>query len=186
MRKAALALSTAAIILLPSLVAAGDSGARRGPKPNPCGAECPVRVQGEFETSIQVLPPFPSFPPGELQPVLHLLITAHGRLSHFGKATAATTDQAVDLSLNQGTGHWVFMNAKGDALWTDMDLTSTPPDVNGRTDFVFVLTVTGGAGRFAGASGTLAGVGSAQGSSGRFSIDGTVCVPQPVEEEDAD
>jgi hypothetical protein len=141
-------------------------------------------IQGDFKTAIQVLPPFPSFPPEPFQPILRLAITANGNLTHFGRATAATTDQAVDLSLNKANRHhWVFMNARGDALWTESDLTSTPPDAQGKTDFAFVLTVTGGAGRFAGASGTLAGVGSAQGGSGSFSIDGTVCVPQGREEE---
>ncbi|MBE7501158.1 MAG: hypothetical protein HS113_12780 [Verrucomicrobiales bacterium] len=130
------------------------------------------------------MPPFPSFPPEPFQPILRLVITSHGNLTHFGRATGATTDQAVDLSLNKANRHhWVFMNAKGDALWTESDLTSTPLDAQGKTDFVSVLTVTGGAGRFAGASGTLAGVGSAQGDSGFFSVDGTLCVPQGTEEE---
>ena len=184
LRNTMLALCAAAVVLPSPPASAGAGDTRCAAEPNPCGAGRTLHIQGDFKTAIQVLPPFPSFPPDPFQPILRLVITAHGNLTHFGKATAATTDQAVDLSLNKANRHhWVFMNAKGDALWTESDLTSTPPDAQGKTDFAFVITVTGGAGRFAGASGTLAGVGSAQGDSGFFSVDGTVCVPQGTEEE---
>jgi len=137
-----------------------------------------LAVKGEFETAIQILPPFPSFPPGPVQPILHLLITANGELSHFGKTTAATTDQAVDLSVNpnRGVGYWVFQNTRGDALWTETDLTSTPLDAEGRTMFRGTLTVIGGTGEFEGATGTLQFEGAAQGTAGFFSVAGTVCV----------
>src|SRR5262245_46534513 len=136
-----------------------------------------LTIKGDFVTAIQVLPPFPSFPPGPFQPILHLLITADGKLSHFGKTTAATTDQAVDLSVNpnQGTGHWLFQNKKGDVLLTEMELTGTPLDAEGGTSFQGTLTVIGGSGKFEGAVGTLQFEGAAQGDAGFFSIAGTIC-----------
>ena len=165
------------LVALPSLLAADDLGTRDGLKSNSCEGRS-LALKGEFVTAIQILPPFPSFPPGPFQPILNLLITANGMLSHFGQTTAATTDQAVDLSVipNQGTGHWVFQNTKGDALWTEMDLIASPPDAEGRTTFRATLTVIGGAGKFAGATGTLQGEGAAQGNAGVFSVAGAVCV----------
>jgi hypothetical protein len=141
-------------------------------------AERCLTLKGDFDTTIQVLPPLPSFPPGPFQPLLHLLITATGNLSHFGRATAATTDQAVDLSVNpnHGTAHWVFQNPRGDVLIMEMDLSGTPLDANGSTQFHGTLTVTGGSGKFAGATGILQFQGSAQGNSGFFSVEGTVCL----------
>jgi len=170
-------LCVATLVLFSHNLSAGDSDARRGPKSDPCGGHALV-VKGEFETAIQILPPFPSFPPGPFQPILHLLISATGMLSHFGKATAATTDQAVDLSVNpnKGSAHWVFQNTRGDALWTEMDLSGTPLDADGKTTFQGILTVIGGTGKFEGATGTLQFEGGAQGTAGFFSVEGTVCV----------
>ncbi len=56
-----------------------------------------------------------------------------------------------------------------------------PPDANGRTTFQGTLTVIGGSGKFAGATGTLLGEGFAEGNAGAFSITGTVCVPSADE-----
>ena len=98
------------------------------------------------------------------------------RRKAFGKATAATTDKAANVSVmpNHGTGHWVFQNTKGDAIWTDMDLTSAPLDANGRTTFQGTLTVISGSGKFVGATGRLLGIGFAEGNADAFSITGTV------------
>jgi hypothetical protein len=182
-----LALGSAFLVLTTSSISAADirqleAGSDVSPtveelKSDPSTGRS-LAVRGEFVTAIQVLPPFPSFPPDPFQPILHLLITATGNLTHFGKTTAATTDEAVDLSVspNKGTGHWVFQNTRGDALWTEMDLTSTPPDADGRTNFRGTLKVIGGSGRFDGATGTLLGEGVAQGNAGSFSITGMVCV----------
>ena len=135
-----------------------------------------LTLKGDFNTSIQLLPPFPSFPPEPFQPILHLLITATGNLSHFGRTTAATTDQAVDLSVNpnRGTAHWVFQNLKGDVLVTEMDLSGTPIDETGRSEFHGALKVISGSGKFAGAVGALKFQGVAHGTSGFFSVEGTV------------
>jgi hypothetical protein len=181
------ALPGAALVLISNSITAGNLLPHQAQceVSKPVGAPKPkdhergsLAINGTFVTAIQVLPPYLSFPPDPFQPILHLLITASGELSHFGKATAATTDEAVDVSVipNHGTGHWVFQNTKGDALWTDMDLTSAPLDSNGRTTFQGTLTVIGGSGKFAGATGTLLGEGFAEGASGSFSISGTVSV----------
>src|SRR5262249_28699737 len=87
----------------------------------------------------------------------------------------------VSVNPNTGTGHWVFQNTKGDALWTELDLTGTPIDATGRTTFSGSLVVIGGSGKFAGATGTLHGEGFAPGAAGAFSITGTVCVPADEE-----
>ena len=80
------------------------------------------------------------------------------------------------MNPNHGTAHWVFQNAKGDVLVTEMDLTGTPLDASGSTQFHGTLTVIGGNGKFAGATGVLQFEGSAQGNSGFFSVEGTVCL----------
>jgi hypothetical protein len=141
-------------------------------------AERCFTLKGEFDTAIQVLPPLPSFPPEPFQPILHLIITATGNLSHFGRATGATTDQAVDVSVNpnRGTAHWVFQNPNGDALLTEADLSGTPLDASGSTQFHGTFTVIGGSGKFEGATGLLQFQGNAQGNSGFFSVEGTICV----------
>src|SRR5690606_23016867 len=133
-----------------------------------------LTLKGEFVTAVQVIPPFPSFPPEPFQPILHLLITATGQLSHFGKATAATTDQAVDLSVipNKGTGRWVFQNSRGDAIWTETSLSSTPLDIRGSTEFNGTLTVIGGSRQFRGATGALEFRGRAEGDAGFFTVSG--------------
>jgi len=171
------ALCVATVVLLPTYVSGDQPNARGGPKSDPLEKHA-LAIKGEFETAILVLPPFPSFPPGPFQPILHLLITADGNLSHLGKATAATTDQAVDLSVipNRGTAHWAIQNSKGDALWTEMDLSGTPPDATGSTEFHGTLTVIGGSGKFEGATGLIEFQGSAQGDSGFFSLEGIVWV----------
>jgi hypothetical protein len=182
-RNCVVALCVMAVVSFSIPLPADDSGGRDvGTKVS--SKERSLAIKGEFQTAIQILPPFPSFPPEPFQPVLHLLITAHGKLLHFGAATAATTDQAVDLSVhpNRGTGHWVFQNARGDTLWTETDLSSTPLDATGGTRFWGTLTVTGGAGRFEGATGSLEFEGAAQGSGGFFSIAGIVHVMSTDEE----
>ena len=148
-------------------------------------SEHSLTLNGDFDTTIQVLPPFPSFPPEPLQPILHLLITATGNLSHFGRVTAATTDQAVDLSLNpnHGTAHWVFQTPEGDALVTEMDLSGTPLDAIGNTEFHGTLTVLSGSGKFAGASGDLQFQGGAQGNTGFVSVEGTVTLVRGEKEQ---
>ena len=193
-RKFGLGLAGMALLLTCSSLTAGDILSQQGqsgmsqnleqPKSDPCGGRS-LAINGTFVTAIQILPPFPSFPPDPFQPILHLLITATGQLSHLGKATAATTDEAVDLSVipNHGTGHWVFQNTKGDAIWTELELTSTPPDASGRTTFQGTLTVIGGSGKLAGATGTLLGEGFAEGSAGAFAITGTVCVPRTGDDD---
>jgi len=177
-RKTVLAFCLTTLVSLSNRLAADGSDARHGPRSNPHAGRS-LAVKGEFETAIQILPPFPSFPPGPFQPILHLLISAKGKLSHFGHMTAATTDQAVDLSVNpnKGTAHWIFQNSRGDAFWTEMELTGTPLDAEGRTAFRGTLTVIGGTGKFEGATGTLEFEGAAQGTAGFFSIAGTLYVP---------
>jgi hypothetical protein len=166
----------ATLVVLSNQIYAGDS--LRPKEVNRRPQARILTLKGEFITAVQVIPPFPSFPPEPFQPILHLLITATGKLSHFGKATAATTDQAVDLSVipNKGKGLWVFQNSRGDAIWTETDMSSTPLDATGRTEFYGVLTVIGGTGDFKGATGTLEFRGSAEGDVGFFTVNGTIRV----------
>jgi|SRR6185503_7380043 len=97
--KSVVAVCLTTLVSLSGHLAADDSDARHGLKSNPCAGRS-LAIKGEFETTIQILPPFPSFPREPFQPILYLLISAKGKLSHFGPTTAATTDQAVDLFVN--------------------------------------------------------------------------------------
>ena len=102
-----------------------------------------------------------------------------GRATHLGRFTV-TYELEVDLLTSETFGSSVFTAANGDSLTTDITGLGTPtenPDVH---SIVEVHSITGGTGRFAGATGSfirkyllnlVTGV-----TSGSF--DGTIVLPE--------
>ena len=77
-----------------------------------------------------------------------------GRATHLGRFTV-TYEVEVDLLTHETFGSYLFTAANGDSLATDITGLGTPtenPDVH---SIVEVHTITGGTGRFAGATGTF-------------------------------
>ena len=80
--------------------------------------------------------------------------SASGRATHLGRFTM-TYELEVDFLTSETFGSSVFTAANGDSLTTDITGRGTPtenPDVH---SIVEVHTITGGTGRFAGATGTF-------------------------------
>ena len=77
-----------------------------------------------------------------------------GRATHLGRFTV-TYEVEVDLLTHETFGSYLFTAANGDSLATDITGLGTPtenPDVH---SIVEVHTITGGTGRFAGATGSF-------------------------------
>jgi hypothetical protein len=74
--------------------------------------------------------------------------------------TGVFEDQ-IDLATGAFSGTGVVRLSNGDTVMTTGQGQSTPPDANGTATVSEDHTITGGTGRFAGATGTLHIVGSA-------------------------
>jgi hypothetical protein len=92
---------------------------------------------------------------GDVQfPLLFVDGSGSGRATHLGRFTV-TYEVEVDLLTRETFGSSLFTAANGDSLTTDLTGLGTPtenPDVH---IIVEVHTITGGTGRFAGATGSF-------------------------------
>ena len=102
-----------------------------------------------------------------------------GRATHLGRFTV-TYELEVDLLTHETFGSSLFTAANGDSLATDITGLGTPTENPDVVSVVEVHTITGGTGRFAGATGNfirtyllnlVTGV-----TSGSF--DGTIVLPE--------
>ena len=96
------------------------------------------------------------------------------QLKHMGRTTLTTIDAAAPGSTVTGTA--VFTAANGDQLFTTILGIATFPDANGIVTFRGTDTVTGGTGRFGGATALLAKTArvSVRVLSGTYEFDGTL------------
>ena len=110
-------------------------------------------------------------------PIAHISVTGDGYGLHMGRSTAVTTDQSVNLITGEGAATYTLTAANGDTVVLSLEFTIAfqPTGVT----FEGTYVVTGGTGRFAGATGS----GSASGSAtftgmsngfGSFAVDGTI------------
>ena len=113
-------------------------------------------------------------------PIVHVMVIGHGTATHLGKATAVTTNQAVNLITGAATATYTLTAANGDTVVLEMEfeVTFLPDGV----EFEGIYTVTGGTGRFAGATGggTMSGSATFTGPSngvGSFTVVGTISSP---------
>lgn len=136
-----------------------------------------LHLRASFTTASVVLAP---------PPFLKLQISGTGRGTHIGRATFIsyptinfTVPPPFPLS-----GTQVMTAANGDELFTSFVGESTPPDEDGNVYITNMQTVTGGTGRFAGATGTLAGAAVAHNANpaGTATIEGTIYVNVRAEE----
>jgi hypothetical protein len=132
----------------------------------PAGGSCTL-------VSRTILPAEPGQPPNvrrlELDYVCHL--------EHLGRTTASAQETATftatgPIIVNSTT----YTAADGDQLFVNFNGTGTPPDQNAVVSVSGTETVTGGTGRFAGASGSLSRTGSVSTASlaGEFEMSGTI------------
>jgi len=98
---------------------------------------------------------------GQPQNVARFLLDADCRFTHLG-LTTASAEEIVTFTANGTTAVFttIYTAANGDRLFTTTSTTGTAPDPNGVAGFSGTETVTGGTGRFAGASGAFSLTGS--------------------------
>jgi hypothetical protein len=111
-------------------------------------------------------------------PLIHDEITATGRASHLGQFEMVIS-ATVDPVARTGAGTVVIVAANGDTLTGTLAGVSSPTPTPGVIEIVETVTITGGTGRFADASGSLTidrlfdrGTGAVTGT-----IDGSISSP---------
>ena len=110
-------------------------------------------LRGDCTTTFNA-PPFPL-------PASHEQTdTGSCRLSHLG-ATEIAGVQIINFATGTQAGTRTLTAANGDQVYTAHTGTSSPGTTPGTVDFVATLTITGGTGRFAGATGELRAEGTA-------------------------
>lgn len=134
----------------------------------PASASHPKQFRANFTTQFTSVVAFP---------IVHISVTGEGHALHMGRTTAVTTNQMVNLLTGAGTATYTLTAANGDTVVLEF-VVATIFLPSGAT-FAGTYIVTGGTGRFAGATGS----GSASGSAtftgpsngvGSFAVDGTI------------
>jgi hypothetical protein len=110
-------------------------------------------------------------------PFAIVTVAGSGQALHMGRTTASTSNQAVNVLTGAATATYSLRAANGDLLLVELDATTTFSSTG--VAYSGTYQITGGTGRFAGASGTGAIVGSATNTSpssgfGTFALDGTL------------
>lgn len=113
-------------------------------------AKTAVPMKGSVDVEVTYLPDFPN-------QKVYIQGDGTGNATHLGKFTVHY-DIVLNLQTQTGTGTATFVAANGDQLFTNNSATVSPtgnPNEN-RLDETYV--VTGGTGRFEGASGQFGGI----------------------------
>lgn len=100
------------------------------------------------ETTVAVFPPDVQFP------TLLVEGSGSGNATHLGAYTVTFTFE-VNLDDFTASGSYEFVAANGDRVFTDVIGQGTVPDEDGISFLTATHTITGGTGRFAGASGSF-------------------------------
>ena len=137
--------------------------------PTPASARHEVPFRGAFTTEVEIEFVYPFF---------YISVTGHGNASHLGATSAVTDNQIVNVNTGMATATYTLTGANGDTVVLEMIFQTTFLPNNAVT-FEGTYTVTGGTGRFYGAtgSGDLAGSAIATGPNtaiGSFSVAGTI------------
>jgi hypothetical protein len=166
------------IVAATVLAACADSPVEPGSAPTAAGA--PVALDaassrpagGSCTFHSVLLPPEPEQPAN----VRHLHIDEVCQLRHLGRAIGSAEETSTFTATGPViTNSTTYTAANGDQLFVTFSGTGTLP-VSGVVSFSGTETVTGGTGRFAGASGSLdrAGTVSILTQTGEFETSGTV------------
>jgi hypothetical protein len=126
--------SSAANLALAALVGLGLAG------PAAAGEEVPF--QGRLDGDVTITPLDPPF--------LSVLVKGTGNATHLGQFAWASLFVA-----NVATGSYQFTAANCDMLFADLTGQATPTATPGVFSSVDTATITGGTGRFAGATGSF-------------------------------
>jgi len=112
----------------------------------PAAAEKQVPFRGSIET-VAISSTFEF-------PFLFGSSIATGNVTHLGRFTA-TWEIQINVTTLTATGSYVFTAANGDTLFTTFEALGFPTDDPFVVHIVEAHTITGGTGRFAGATGTF-------------------------------
>ena len=116
-------------------------------------------------------------------PLLHLTVTSRGQATYMGRTTAFTDDQVANVIDGSGSAIYTLTGANGDTLVLAL-LVQVGGTINGEGGVIFSgsYTITGGSGRFTGAtgSGVFGGSGlflTETDGIGCFAVAGTISSP---------
>ena len=117
----------------------------------PTGAGEDVPFRGRLEGDV-VISPVPGGPPT----LVDVQVTATGNGTYLGKFSLSIPHR-VDRSTTppSAAGHYLFTAANGDTLSATFTGQAMPPPAPGVLSIVETATITGGTGRFAGATGSF-------------------------------
>jgi hypothetical protein len=115
-----------------------------GAKLAPAGEQAPFK--GRLEGNVTVTPLAP--------PRLHVDVEATGNATHLGRF-ALEIPHVVDPATRTAAGTYEFTAANGDKLYADFTGTATPTATPGVLSIEETAIITGGTGRFAGATGSF-------------------------------
>ena len=102
--------------------------------------------KGNLEGDVVITPLAPPF--------VSVLVEATGKATHLGKFTL-DIPHVVNAANGTAIGSYEFTAANGDTLTADFTGTATPTAKPGVLAIVETATITGGTGRFAGATGSF-------------------------------
>lgn len=108
------------------------------------GKEVPFR--GELDGTVTITP--------ETPPFVSVLIEAEGHATHLGDFTVEIP-HLVNRDTRTAVGEYEFVAANGDSLFADFEGASTLTSTPGVLSIVETATITGGTGRFEGATGSF-------------------------------
>jgi hypothetical protein len=113
---------------------------------NPVAAGEQVPFKGSLEGVVTITPLTPPF--------VSVLVEATGNATHLGKFTLEIP-HVVDRANGTATGSYEFTAANGDTLSADFTGQATPTATPGVLYIEETATITGGTGRFRGATGSF-------------------------------
>ena len=113
---------------------------------HPAAAGEQVPFKGSFEGDVTVEPLTPPF--------VEVDVDADGNATHLGRFELDIPHE-VNRANGTAVGSYEFTAANGDALFADFTGHSTPTETPGVLYIVEVATITGGTGRFEGATGSF-------------------------------
>src|SRR5438270_9635879 len=113
----------------------------------PLAAKEQVPFGGRLEGDVTVTPITPPL-------IVAVDISADGNANHLGQFTVSIP-HVVNRGTRTAEGSYLFTAANGDTLTADFTGQSSPTDIPGVLYIEETATITGGAGRFAGATGSF-------------------------------
>jgi hypothetical protein len=119
-------------------------------------------------------------------PFLHVTVDSQGKATYMGRTTAFTDDQLVNVVDGSGSATYTLTGASGDTLILALVIPiGGTVNVESGVTFSGSYTITGGTGRFSGATGSGVFAGGAlflteTDGIGAFAVAGTISSPDSV------